>query len=195
MKFKLDTKTITGIGILLAIEIVLQVVGNFVAIGPISINLSLVPIVIAALLYGPWGGFILGFFCGVLVLPSGFAVMLMGYNPICTVLICLLKTSIAGFLAGLVYLPFKEKEDKLKIVGTVLAGLTVPVINTGIFVGMMLLCFQDYLQTASTGFANPFTFVILGLVSWNFIFEVVSTSVLSPTIYKIVDILKKRANQ
>lgn len=195
MKFKFDTKTITGIGLLLAVEIVLQVVGNFVTIGAVSINLSLIPIVLAAILYGPVGGLILGFFCGVIVLPSAFATFLMGYNVFFTVLICLLKTSLAGFIAGLIYLPFKNKEGKGKLVGSILAAISVPIINTGLFVAGMFLFFNDYLVNASKDFASPFAFVILGLVGWNFIFELSANAVLSPTVFKITEIIKKRANQ
>ena len=50
------TQRMTGMAILTAIVIVLQLLGSFIRFGPFSISLVLVPIVIGAALYGAWAG-------------------------------------------------------------------------------------------------------------------------------------------
>ena len=52
-------KRMVGIAILSAIVVVLQLLGSFIKIGPVSICLVLVPIVVGAATYGPAAGAIL----------------------------------------------------------------------------------------------------------------------------------------
>ena len=51
-------KQIAGISVLLALVIVLQAVGGSIIIGPISLNFTLIPIVLGGILFGAFvGGF------------------------------------------------------------------------------------------------------------------------------------------
>ena len=104
MKRKFDTKAIVITGLLLALEIVLQTIGNYLQIGPANINLSLVPVVLAAVLCGPISGGILGFFNGLMALlsPSTLAVF-MPLHPFGTVLVCLLKCTLAGIGSAYIF--------------------------------------------------------------------------------------------
>ena len=51
------------LGLLLAVVVVLQYIGNFIPVVA-GINLTLIPIVVGAALLGPTGGLILGLACG-----------------------------------------------------------------------------------------------------------------------------------
>ncbi|MBQ2509866.1 MAG: ECF transporter S component, partial [Erysipelotrichaceae bacterium] len=95
------TKNITGIGILMAIVIILQLLGSFIRFGPFSISLVLIPIVVGAALYGPFAGGLLGLTFGVVVLLSGDAAPFLAVNVFGTVLTVLLKGALAGVFAGL----------------------------------------------------------------------------------------------
>ena len=56
-----SVKKMTGTAILLAIEIVFQVIGNYITFpGGVSINLSLIPVALGAILFGPLSGAFLG---------------------------------------------------------------------------------------------------------------------------------------
>lgn len=183
-KTHLSIQKITGVALLGAIMIVLQVVGNFIAIGPVSINLSLVPIALCAILYGPLSGALLGFFSGVLVLfaPSTAAVF-MPISVIGTVLVCLLKCTIAGFLGGLVY---KLLYKKNAILSYVLCAMTIAIVNTGLFAIGSIIFFMPLLEANSQAYANAYAFLFLAMIGWNFIFEVISASIFVPIIAKIV---------
>ena len=63
---KIDTKTIAGLGIMAALVVVLQLLGSFIRFGPFSISLVNIPIVVGAVLYGPYGGAFLGLIFGIL---------------------------------------------------------------------------------------------------------------------------------
>ena len=188
-----SVKKITGIAVLLAIEIVLQVIGNYVSLGPISLNLALIPIALGAIMYGPFAGALLGLANGVVVLfaPSTQGLFLV-YAPVGTVFTCLLKCTIAGFISGLVYKLLSKKNDLLAVV---LASLLVPVINTGLFAVASMTIIVDAVKEAQKILKatdlNYYRFLFLIFIGWNFIFEFGITAFLSPTINKVIKIIKK----
>ena len=192
MNKKLTTQQIVGTGLLLALEIIFQVIGNYLQFGPVSINLSLVAIVLAAVLYGPLSGAILGFFCGIIILfsPSTIAIF-MPVSPFGTVVACLLKTTLAGLLAGFVY---KALKNKNQLLGIILASILVPVINTGIFSAICLIFFRPILAGGANdeSFASMMTFLIVGFIGWNFLLELGTTVVVS-TILGLVLVRRKAA--
>ena len=174
----------TGTAILAALIFIFQIIGNYVSIAGISINLALIPIAIGAILYGPWSGLLLGVINGVCVLPgSG---LFFGISPFFTVLCCVLKTGLAGFISGWVFKLFKGKG---LIPGMFVCSLLVPVINTGVFSLFALTLFRnglvEYFGVDNSQFVS---FLFLALIGINFIFEVTSIIILSPS---IVMLLKK----
>ena len=178
MNKRITTQQIVGTGLLLALEIIFQIIGNYLQIGPVNINLSLVTVVLGAVLYGPLSGAVLGFFNGLIVLlsPSTIAIF-MPISPVGTVIACLLKCTIAGLVAGLLFKLFKNKNN---LVGLIIASILVPVINTGIFSVVCLLFFRPFLESGvSETFPNIGAFLIFGVIGINFIVEIASTTVIS----------------
>ncbi|MGN0458327.1 MAG: ECF transporter S component [Eubacterium sp.] len=184
-----NTKTakIAGIGLFTAIVVVLQLLSSVIKFGPFSITLALAPIIIGAALYGVGAGAWLGVAMGVTVLASGDAAAFLTVNAIGTVITVLLKGGVAGMLAGIV---FKALEGKNRLLAAICAGITAPLINTGIFLIGCELFFIDTIKTWA-GDTNVWTFIITGMVGINFIIELVTNMVLSSAIVKIVDIGKK----
>ena len=169
----------------------LQLMGSFIRFGTFSISLVLVPVVIGAALYGAGAGAWLGFVFGVVVLVSGDAAAFLGVNALGTILTVLVKGALAGFLSGVVY---KALESKNRMLAVVLAAVTCPVVNTGVFLIGCLLFFMEtisvWADAAGLG-ANVGQFMILGLVGANFIFELLFNAVLSPVIVRLIRIGKK----
>lgn len=173
-----------GTALLAALIFIFQIIGNYVSIAGVSINLALIPIAVGAILYGPWAGLLLGAVNGICVLPgSG---LFLGINPWMTILCCILKTGLAGFIAGWLFKLFKGKG---LIPGMIICSLIIPVINTGIFSIFALTVFRHGLEVGlgidEASFVSKLFLVIIGL---NFIFEITSITILSPS---IVVILKK----
>lgn len=181
-----NTRMIATTGILVGIEILLQVIGNYINPGFANINLSLVPIAIGAILYGPIVGGFLGLVCGVMVLISPSTMQFFfAVSPAGTVIVCLTKTTVAGIVAGLVMKLFKE--DK-KIYGVILASILVPLINTAIFSLLALIFFMPILQgMVSETMPSVAAALFLGMIGVNFLLEIISTAILAPSIYKILE--------
>ena len=190
---KTNTFKLTGLGILTAIIIVLQVFTTFVRFGPFSITLALIPIVVGAAMYGKGAGAYLGAVFSVVVVimcitggdPGG--AMVWAANPIMCVIMCMLKGTVAGFLAGWMYELIAPKNQ---LVGVIVAALVSPIANTGIFIIGMLLFFKDTLS-AWAGGTDLLTYIILGLTGVNFLIELGVNLVLSPIVVKIIEAVKK----
>ena len=179
------TKQITGIAIFTAIVVVLQLLGSFIKFGPFSISLVLIPIVVGAAIYGPYAGLWLGFVFGFVVLVSGDAAPFLAFNVFGTILTVLLKGSLAGFVSGLVYKTFKGNN----IIAAVLSAIVCPIVNTGVFLLGCVLFFMPLLETwaEGLGFGNVYSYMLMGLVGFNFIFELLTNAILSPVIVKVID--------
>ncbi len=181
------------LGLFAALIVVLQFLSYMVSIGVFNISLVLVPVVLAAVMYGKWAGGAMGFIFGVVVTvcsaigldKGGF--ILFSANPFLTSLICLLKGSAAGFVAGIVY---KSLKDKKPYVAVLLAAVVTPVVNTGIFIIGMLTCFSDILYSWAGG-TNIVTYIVVGLVGVNFLIELVVNVILSSGIHTVIKSLQK----
>ena len=183
------TQNIAFLSLLSALTIILQLFGNFINFGFASINLSLIPIAIGALTLGPIGGFILGLLNGLVVLFSASTIaVFFPLSVFGTVVVCLLKTSVAGLVAGFIFLPFKSK--KHEYLGAFLASICVPVINTLLFSIGFMIFFQE--MAKNNGASNSFTFLIVSIIGINFIFEFLANSLLSSAIFSIYRYSKRK---
>lgn len=191
-----DTRRLVTLAIFTALIVVLQLVANVAKIGPVSITLSLVPIVVGAALYGVGAGGYLGGVFGLVVLIcciTGLDVggsILWNSNPLMTAVVCLLKGALAGVCAGLMYRAVAKKN---KTAGAVCAGIAAPLTNTALFVAAMALFFRQELLAWTAGWAaeagrepNPLYYIILGLAGLNFLVELCINLVLAPIIVRII---------
>lgn len=183
-----NTRMIATTGILLAVQILLQVVLMFIIPTPVNMNLGLIPIVLGAILYGPIVGGFLGFTSGVIVLLSpNTNDLFLAINPVATVFTCLLKTLLAGVLAGFIFNALKKKNNFL---GSILASITVPLVNTMVFAIFCYFFFKDGLL--ARGFNVPtFGAIFTVLIGINFIVEILTTTVIGPSLYKIIEQQRK----
>ena len=212
MRASEKTRRLTGLALMTAIIVVLQVVASFVKFGPFTITLALAPILIGAALYGPKAGACLGGVFGAVVLlacilgwdPGG--AILWNANPFLTALVCLGKGILAGLAAGLVYRAIawggKSHSSGRMLGGSIAAGIVSPVVNTGLFLlglfflfvtglgsglGGLFFLFPTYLEAWATGAGQTvITYMIFTMVSINFVLELLINLVLSTVIVRVV---------
>ncbi len=192
------TQTIVGMGMLTALVAVLQVFASTIRLGPVSITLTLVPIIIGAALYGWKAGAWLGFIFGVIVMFTPEVAAFMARSVPATLVTVLLKGTLAGLCAGLVYTLIEKKNRTAAVIA---AGIAAPIVNTGIF---LLGCFMFFMEivnglaaawAAEKGIAeNVLLYVVVGMVGWNFLVELAINLLLSSAVVFIIGIVKKRMN-
>ncbi len=186
-KANFSAKQITGIAILIALVIVLQAVGGTVSIGAVQLNFTLIPIVLSGILFGAIAGALTGFACGVVILIQvimgtvPFYTMIWAGDPIVVALTCILKTTVAGFLAGYIY---KLIAKKNKLVATFVASAIVPIVNTFLFViGCLLMTNSIY---AMAGTQNVLTFIVVTIVTFNFFIELGINLIVAPALNRVL---------
>lgn len=176
--------------IMTALVIVLQLLGQFIRLGPFSVSLVLVPIVIGAAMcdfkIGAW----LGFVFGVVVLLSGDAAAFYAVNVWGTIVTVLVKGTLCGLCAGLVYRLLERCNRYLAVMAS---AVVCPVVNTGVFLMGCKLFFMSTVTEwgMALGFKNAAEYMFIGLAGGNFIFELIVNIVLAPVILRIITLKKK----
>ena len=193
MKKYFTTKTITGLGILTAILVCLYGLSTVIRIGQLTLNLTLVPIAVGACLYGPFGGLFLGLVDSVFNLLAPETAGFLAMNWWATVLLVLLKTGLAGLLAGFVFLPFKQK---LPLLGCILASITVPIVNTGLFIAGFLAFFSSMVAEAATAEGKSiFEYTIVLFIGLNFLIEFAVNAVLSTLVHTVYKAYERKKSE
>ncbi|MBQ4325255.1 MAG: ECF transporter S component [Clostridia bacterium] len=180
---------LTQYALLTALVVVLQMMSNVFVIGTVPISLSLIPLVLGAALYGPWVGTFLGFVLGLVNFVSTFStpmlLVLFNSSPVIYIITCFGKTMAAGAVAGLLTRLVEKKNGKW---GVWLAAISVPLINTGIFIVMMFLFFWKDLAvfSGSETAGDIVTYMFTILVGVNFLVEFLVNALLGPAFHRIV---------
>ena len=185
------TRRLAGLALFTALIVILQLLGNFIRFGPVSVSLVALPIAVGAAVYGGAAGLWLGFVFGMVVLLSGDAAAFFAFSVPGTLLTVLVKGIACGGMAGLVYAWLSGKNRTLAAVA---AGIVCPVVNTGVFLLGCRIFFMPMLadMAQSLGFGdNVGRFMIIGLVGVNFLAELGINIVLSPVILRLIRIGRK----
>ena len=204
---KMSVRTMTLASIMTALVIVFALLGQFINLGFCNVSLALVPIVIGAATCGVYVGAWLGLVNGLVILFSGQATFFMGVSAFGTILVVILKGSLCGFTAGLVYHlinkvnlikklkldgKWKIKAKHNEIVAVVAASAVCPIVNTLIFV---LGCFTFFLPAmqagAEAGGTSTFAYVLTVMVGFNFFVELAVNLILAPTVSRLLEIKRK----
>ncbi len=187
-----SARRITWLAILLALVIALQAFGGSINIGAVQLNFTLIPIVLGAILLGPTCGLILGLACGIVVLIQVILGLVPFYTiiwtgaPVPAALTCVVKTTVAGFLSGLVYKVLQKKKAYLAIF---VASAIVPIVNTGLFIVGCVFMWNAIATIA--GGSNMFGFILVSLVGFNFFVELAVNLLVAPALYRVIKVVDK----
>ena len=162
-----NTKTLTRVALLVAIELVMKMVGlGSVPVGPLYMSFLTLPIAVGAITMGPAVGALLGGVFGAVSFydaitgASAMTGALFQVSPVNTFILCVGMRVLMGLCCGLIFSGLKP--------GTwsyILSAMSAPFLNTVFFMGWIVLAFYgcDYVQNLVSvkGAANPFMFVVL----------------------------------
>jgi len=189
-------RKITGLGVLTALVIVLQLLAPILhsvfPLLPFAFNLVNIPICVGAILYGASGGMWLGLVFGIIVLVSGDAAAFMTVSIVGTVVTVLVKGMAAGAVAGGLYRLFSHRN---KTLASVISAISCPIVNTCVFLLGCLAFFMDTLQgwARVANCENVFVYIFGVLVGVNFLFELATSAVLTPVLIRIIGLIRKNS--
>ena len=181
-----NTQKLALLALFTAIVAVLQMLGVAIHFGVFAVSLVGVPIIIGGALMGPFAGAWLGLVFGITVLISGDAALFFAWNPAATVAIVLLKGTLAGLAAAVVYQLIPKKHNFLAVLA---AAVVFPLVNTGVFfLGCMLFLVEDCVKfAANKGFeASGPVVLLVFVIGFNFFFELGLDLVLSGVIDRLI---------
>ena len=186
-----QVKKLVLMALLTALVAVLAYLGGFIKLGSFaSINLTLVPVVVGAALYGPAAGAWLGGVSAATFFLTADSAFWLGLSIPGTIITVFVKGIMAGLCAGLVFNLLKSKNKYLAVL---VSAIVAPVVNTGIFLLGCLVFFMDTVSAGATAEGTSIAmYLIVAFVGLNFVFELIANIVVSPAIVRILDIAKKR---
>lgn len=191
-KRKEQTKTLVLGAVMTAFVVILQSLATFTTFfGPFSTAIGLLPIILGAAMCGTGVGAWLGFVFGVVVIATGNAALFFAFNIPGTIITVLLKGTACGFAAGIVYKLLSKYNKYLGIIG---AAIICPVVNTSVFLFGCYIFFMDFAENIASqlGLTVSGMAVFWALAMANFLFELLTNVILSPVIFKVINIGKKK---
>ena len=190
-----NVKKMVGVSLLIAVVVVLQLIGTLLPIklGPVSISLVLVPIVIGSAVYGPGAGALLGAAFGVVAticcingMDAG-GHMVFQASPIMCILVVMAKGILCGVVSGWAYRLLSHKNSYAAML---VAAILCPTVNTGVFLIGMNLFFMDVLKVWAGG-SNVAGYLLTGIILINYLPELALNVVLSPVSQRIIHTVRK----
>ncbi len=195
-----SARNIAYLAVLVALVIVLQLFASAIPMFGITLNFSLIPIVLAGILFGMWGGGFLGLVSGVITFlvtavmgrePS--TVFLFQAEPLLLTLVCIGKTTVAGFVAGLLYRLIARRS---RLAAAYVAAAVVAVLNTGLYLlGIVLMkdAASAFLGTQAS--AQAVFIAVFGLIWLNSLLEIVVNVLIAPAISRVVYLAEHMAEK
>lgn len=183
-----NTGRIVYFSVFTALVIVLQCLASFVfpKLG-ISLNLSLIPIVLGAALCGSVTGAWLGFVSAFIILFDPTTVAFLTFNAPATIFLVLLKGTLAGFAGGVVYSVLARKN---KDAAVFTSAVVTPVVNTAVFFLGCLMFFLPLIKEWAVD-SSAVGFIFTAMIGVNFLVELGINMVFVPVISKLIRIKLK----
>lgn len=176
---------LTALGMLTALVVVLQTAATFIRFGSFPITLTLIPIVVAGIVYGVCSGALLGTVFGLVVLvmvltgADASGQMMLALHPLITSAACVVKGTLCGTAAAAVYRLVSRRNEKAAVIA---AAAVCPLVNTGVLYLVLALCFD-----------TSWAAVLSAFMSVNFLLELAVNIVLAPAVLRIVTMRRRTA--
>lgn len=194
MKKRFKPRELTLLGLMTALLLVMSYTPlGYLNIGPLAITFNMIPVAIAAVALGPWGGMITGAVFGITSFlqclgiggVSAMGVTLFEINPVLAFLQRFLPRVIFGILTGYIHMGVKKWLGST--VAGFAAGFSAAFLNTALFMLTLVLFFgnSEYIQGLMGG-RNVIVF-ICSFVGVNAIFEMLASTLVTGALTKALE--------
>lgn len=191
MKKGFKPRELTLLGLMTALLLVMSYTPlGYLNIGPLAITFNMIPVAIAAIALGPWGGLITGAVFGITSFLqcigiggiSAMGVALFDISPVLAFVQRFVPRVLFGVLTGFIYLGVKKWIGST--VAGFVAGFFAAFLNTVLFMLALVLCFGNtaYLQDLIGG-QNILLFICT-FVGVNAVFEILASTVITGLLNK-----------
>lgn len=174
---------------------------GYIKIGVLSITTIGIPVVIGAIILGPYYGMLLGFVFGMTsflqcFMGDPFGAALVGISPFRTLITCLVPRILVGLVPALLFRLIMKRPTNSRSVAVFVSALAGSLTNTVFFLGFLGLLFgqTDYiksLQVKEDGTTISLIALLIGFAGINAIAEAVATAIIAPPVYFALQPRKK----
>ncbi len=172
---------------------------GYIKIGPLSITTIGIPVVIGAIILGPYYGMLLGFIFGMTsflqcFMGDAFGAALVGISPVLTFIVCIVPRVLVGLVPALLFRLIMKRPTNSRTVAVFVSALAGSLTNTVFFLGLLGLLFgrtqtvQDLIPVF--GAKNLLHLLVL-MAGVNAILEAVATAIIAPPVYFALQPRKK----
>lgn len=184
---------VSELGILIAILLLMAFTPvGYLRIGTMTITFLTVPVVVGAIVLGPYAGGILGLVFGLTSFYQCFGMDPMGaallsISPLRTFLFTVVPRLLMGLFVGIIFQLFRKRNA----VAYTVTSFFGPFLNTTLFMTVLIACFwnTEVIQgwaASLPGATNVFTFALLA-VGINFVVEAIVCTIVGAAVSKAVD--------
>ena len=170
---------------------------GYIPIGPVKMTLMTLPVAVGSIVLGARSGIILGSVFGLTSFYTCFGMDFVGMgllsiNPFLTFVMCFVPRVLCGYLPSLIYKAISKSGTKRTMLAIPVAGASVAIINTVLFLGSMWLFFSNSLSDV-VGIAIDNVFALFALFAGtNGLIEIAVNIVVGTAICKPLTIAKKK---
>ena len=130
---------------------------------------------------------------GIVLTAESTQTWFLSVNPVATVILCLVKSGVAGLVSGLLFKLFAfiakkqssvNKKKVLFAAGIIVAALVVPLTNTSLFIVGGVIFFSVYYPSLEAAIA--------AVITTNFAIEFTISALLSPALVTLIKVLTRQ---
>ena len=198
---KLRKLILAAIFIALIILLAFTPMLGYIKIGPLSITTIAIPVIIGAIVLGPWYGMLLGFVFGMTsflqcFMGDAFGAALVGISPFRTFLTCIVPRVLVGLIPALLFRLIMKRPTNSRSVAVFVSALAGSLTNTVFFLGFLGLLFgqTDFIksmQITESGTKISLVALLIGFAGVNAIAEAVAAAIIAPPVYFALQPRKK----
>ena len=174
---------------------------GYIKIGPLSITTIGIPVVIGAIILGPYYGMLLGFVFGMTsflqcFMGDAFGAALVGISPVFTFITCIVPRVLVGLVPALLFRLIMKRPTNSRSVAVFVSALAGSLTNTVFFLGFLGLLFgqTEYIkamQVQADGTTISLIALLIGFAGINAIAEAVAAAIIAPPVYFALQPRKK----
>lgn len=200
------TKFLVLVTIFCSIQVILMLTPlGYIPLGPVRATTMHIPVILAGILLGIKGGAITGFVFGIS------SVMINTLTPTITsfvftpfyslgdysgnfwsLVIAIGPRVLLGILAAVIYQVFKNRGEKLSLIGSGVTALVCTLIHSILVLGMIYVFFGPSYAAAKGVEVSALFGLLLGLITTNSVLEAVVAVVIVTPLTKVLEPLTKK---
>ena len=164
---------------------------GYIKIGPLSITTVIIPVVIGAIVLGPYYGALLGFVFGMTsflqcFMGDAFGASLVSISPVLTFIVCIVPRVCVGIVPPLLFRLIMKRPTNSRTIAVFVSGLAGALTNTVLFLGFLGLFFgssEPIRNLFSVFGVNSVLALLIAMAGVNAIAEAVAVALIAPPVY------------